>query len=236
MSTPRRALVLGGSGTLGQAIVRTLTARGVETVFTWHTGAEVASALAAETGQTGIQIDLRAPDCADRLLEGLGAQGADILVHAAAVGHAGTIAESDVAIWDESMTVNCRAPFVAARALLPEMEARGRGDIVLLSALDRGQSLPLPVPFAASQGMLSSLAMSMARELAPKGLHINVVAGGVVDGGLSRGLNPKVVEDYRRFSAFRRFGTPEEVARMVVWLALENRYMNGKVLPVNGGI
>jgi 3-oxoacyl-[acyl-carrier protein] reductase len=84
--------------------------------------------------------------------------------------------------------------------------------------------------------MMSAMAMSMARELAPVGLHINVVVGGIVDGGLSQGLDPKVVEDYRRFSAFRRFGEPDEVARVVAWLALENRYMNGKVLPVNGGI
>ena len=221
---------------MGQAVVRALAARDVETVFTWHTGGAVAAALEEQTGQVGVQVDLRAPRFETALLSALGDAGADILIHCAAVGQAASMAESGVEVWDEVMAVNCRAPFLATRALIPGMASKGRGDVVLMSALDRGQTLPLPVPFAASQGMLSAMAMSMARELAPQGMHINVVVGGIVEGGLSQGLDPKVVEDYRRFSAFRRFGAPEEVARMVVWLALENRYMNGKVLPVNGGI
>ena len=234
----RRAVVLGGSGAVGREVVRALAARDVPTVFTWHTSSQVAADLSAETGQTALQVDLRDPGFTARLLEALGPgpETADILIHCAAVGALTSVAESDVAVWDEATAVNCRAPFLAIRALLPYMQARGRGDVVLSSALDRSQTLPLPVPFAATQGMLSSMAMSMARELAPTGLHINVVAGGVIEGGLSQGLDPKLVQDYQRFSAFRRVGSPAEVAKVVVWLALENRYMNGKVLPVNGGI
>jgi 3-oxoacyl-[acyl-carrier protein] reductase len=49
-------------------------------------------------------------------------------------------------------------------------------------------------------------------------------------------LNPQLVADYKAFSAMRRLGTPAEAAKAILWLALENTYMNGKVLSVNGGI
>jgi NAD(P)-dependent dehydrogenase (short-subunit alcohol dehydrogenase family) len=78
--------------------------------------------------------------------------------------------------------------------------------------------------------------MALAKELGPRGIRINLVALGVLDAGLSRELSPELLEDYKQFSALRRLGTPREAARAVLWLALHNRYMNGKVLAVNGGI
>ena len=63
-----------------------------------------------------------------------------------------------------------------------------------------------------------------------------MLALGILDEGLSRGMEEALVADYRRFSALRRTGTPAEVARVVAWLALDNRYITGRVIPVNGGL
>jgi 3-oxoacyl-[acyl-carrier protein] reductase len=84
--------------------------------------------------------------------------------------------------------------------------------------------------------MLSAMTMALAKELGPSGIRVNMVALGILDSGLSRELNPKLVADYKTFSALRRLGTPAEAAKAILWLALENTYMNGKVLSVNGGI
>ena len=132
--------------------------------------------------------------------------------------------------------MNVASAFIAAQELAPRMAKAGGGDIVLLGALDRTQSLPLPAAFAASQGALAALAMALAKELGPKGVLVNMLAVGPLNEGLSRGLDPKLLEDYKTYSALRRTGTAAEVARAVRWLALENSYMCGKVVPVNGGI
>jgi NAD(P)-dependent dehydrogenase (short-subunit alcohol dehydrogenase family) len=107
---------------------------------------------------------------------------------------------------------------------------------VLVGAIDRTQSIPLPIHFAASQGALSAMTMTLGRELGPQGIRVNMVALGLLDAGLSSEISPKLVADYQSYSALRRVGRPEEAARAILWLALENTYMNGEVLSVNGGI
>ena len=95
--------------------------------------------------------------------------------------------------------------------------------------------MPLPPAYAASQGALSALAMALAHELGAD-LRVNLVALGVLDAGLSRQLSAGRRKDYQTFSALRREGTPAEAASVITWLALENRYIHGKVIAANGGI
>jgi NAD(P)-dependent dehydrogenase (short-subunit alcohol dehydrogenase family) len=78
--------------------------------------------------------------------------------------------------------------------------------------------------------------MALSRELGPAQVRVNVIALGPLEQGLSRELPPGALDDYLTFSALRRLGAPAEVARALRWLALENRYLSGKVIPINGGI
>lgn len=233
--TGRRALVLGGSGAVGSAVVRELAVRGVPTLFTYRRGGETAAALAEATGATAIPLDLADDDAIRRALGAL-PHAPDILVTCAGVVPREPWLELPDDAWEEAYRVGPRSAFVATQALAPSMIEAGRGDVVFVGALDRAQSLPLPVAFAAAQGMLSALAMSLAKELSPHGVRVNMVALGPLDAGLSASLDPRVREDYLAFSALRRLGTPAEAAAAIVWLATRNTYMSGEVLPVNGGI
>jgi 3-oxoacyl-[acyl-carrier protein] reductase len=78
--------------------------------------------------------------------------------------------------------------------------------------------------------------MALAKELGPGGVRANVVSLGMLEEGLSREVDPKLMADYKSFSALRRLGTPAEAAKAILWLALENTYVNGRVVAVNGGI
>lgn len=229
-----RALVFGGSGTVGAEVVRGLAARGVRGLFTYLRAEDRAAALARETGFVARQVDLSDARALAAFLGELAAP--DVFVSCAAVARGGAMAETSDGDWDAAVAVNGRAPFVACRALAPAMAAAGGGSIVLVGALDRTQSLPLPVAFAATQGMLPALAMALAHELGPAGIRVNAVALGPLDAGLSRVLHPTRVEEYRQYSALQRLGKPAEVVAAILWLALDARYMNGKVLAVNGGI
>jgi 3-oxoacyl-[acyl-carrier protein] reductase len=234
---PALALVFGGTGVVGGAVLRGLAHAGIPTVFTYHRSQAKAQALAAEHSQRAIPVDLADAEAIRRLIRDLERDGAvpDVFIHCAAITRYLPLEEIGEADWREAHLVNGYSAFVACQELAPRLAGR-EGHIVLVGAMDRVQSISLPVHFAASQGMLSAMAMTLAKELGPRGIRVNMVALGLLEDGLSRGIAPELVADFKAFSALRRLGKPEEAARAILWLALENTYMNGEVLPVNGGL
>lgn len=228
-----RALVFGGSGAVGSRVVRELAARGVDVAWTFFHGAK-----APELPGTSHRVDLRDPKAIRALVAELWGQGRapGIFIHCAVVNRSSSLEETTDGDFDDAFAVNVRAPYVAAQALAPHFAGLLGSSIVLVGAMERAQSLPLPSHFAATQGALGAMATALAKELGPRGTRVNMVALGPLTEGLSSELSPDLIEDYKRFSALRRLGSPEEAARVVAWLALENRYISGKTIAVNGGI
>lgn len=209
----RTALVLGGTGYVGSAVLRELARRSIPATFTFHTQEDKARVLAAEYGHTAVRMDLSAGTPAF--------PQADVLIHCAAVSGED---------WAQSFAVNVESAYRLARS------ATGPADVVLVGGLDRAQSLPLPPVYAATQGALSALVMALGHELGPKGVRVNLLALGVLAGGISNTLAARRKKEYETFSALRRAGTADEAAKAIAWLALENTFIQGKVIPVNGGI
>lgn len=218
LSPTRSALVLGGTGYVGSAVLRELAQRGVHVTFTYRTSADKARVLAAEYGHTAIEVDL-ADAAAVRRLEPPG-----VVIHCAAISSVD---------WQQSFAINVESAHVIAMTIA---ERGTPADLVLLGGLDRVQSLPLPAVYAATQGALSALVMALAHELGPRGIRVNMLALGVLAGGISNSLAARRRKDYETFSALRRAGTADEAAKAIAWLALENTFIQGKVISVNGGI
>jgi 3-oxoacyl-[acyl-carrier protein] reductase len=88
------------------------------------------------------------PEAIAALVRSLDEGGApSVLVHCAVVSHTKALGELSLSDWDDAVAVNCRAPFLVCQALAPRLAAAGEGHVVLVGALDRAQSLPLPVHF-----------------------------------------------------------------------------------------
>jgi 3-oxoacyl-[acyl-carrier protein] reductase len=218
-----RALVFGGTGAIGSAVVRALAKRHVSTTFTYRSNEGKANALASEVDARSVRLDLgdltavRAFDVA----------GIDALVFCAASPFSREETDEEIA---RALAVSVHAPLLLSRALT------GPANVVFVGALQPAQSLPLTAPFAAAQGALGPLAMALAKELGPKNVRVNLVTGGLTNAGISTSIDPARIADYERFSALRRLGTPDEIAAPIVWLATDNTYVSGKVFPANGGI
>jgi 3-oxoacyl-[acyl-carrier protein] reductase len=226
-----RALVLGGTGAVGVAVLAELARRGVHAVFSYHRSEERARALALDYGHEAFRVDLADAAATRAALDARETPGC--VIHCAAVSGGLALGEIDVATYQQAMAVNVQSAFLVAQWVA----SRGAPcDIVLVGGLDRAQSLPLPVHFAATQGALSALVMALAHELGPRGVRVNQIALGVLEGGLSQGLATRRRRDYEAFSALRRAGRPDEAAKAIVWLALENTFIQGKVISINGGI
>jgi NAD(P)-dependent dehydrogenase (short-subunit alcohol dehydrogenase family) len=243
-----RALVIGGSGTVGQAVCRTLAAQGARVAFTYHQGEAKAMALAGELeGSLALPLDLTSVADIDTTVahaaKALG--GLDALVHCAGVGVTveGTpesfhrMAQVDEAAWDRMLAVNTKSSYFAVRAAAPHLRGAGGGNVVLLGSIDGVKPVPAPVHYAASRGAQAALVMTMAKELGKDGgTRVNMVAPGVLEEGLSRTLPEELRAEYEKHCALGRVGTLAEVADLVAWLALENTYVTGRTLVLDGAL
>ena len=237
----KNVLVFGGSGTVGRAIVSALGADGAQVAFTYFQNEAAARALVdAVPGSVARRVDLSSASEATRAVAELRAElgGLTAFVHAAAVTSAAaepkfeSILETEEAALDRLLAVNVKSAFFACRELARDFS----GNIVLLGSIDGAKSVPAPAAYAASKGALSALARALSKELGPRGVKINVVAPGVLEAGSSRSLPDSLRAEYLKHCGLRRYGKVEEIAGLVAWFALQNTYITGQTLVVDGAL
>lgn len=237
-----RVIVLGGSGALGRVVCRTLIERGAQVGFTFCSNEGAARELPGAIAQRAdFTVPGEAARAATALADALG--GVSALVHCAAVGStlgpAGfePLAELDEAGWDRQLAVNVRSVAFAAQALAPRLrEAEGPRNVVLVGSVDVEKPVPSPLGYAASKGALVGLSHALAKELGKHGVAVNVVAPGLLEGGMSRSVPKKLEAEYLKHCSVGRRGRLDEVAETIAFFALQNRYVTAQTVLVDGGL
>jgi len=233
----RVALIAGATGVLGRAVCRELHAHGALVACGYATRRAEAEALAAEL--SGFAVELRhGVDLAETTRAVAGRCGSlDILVNAAGVNREGSAAALSPDDWRSVLEINLDFAFNLTQATLPHMLRRHHGRIVHLSSIagragGRGQ-----INYAASKAAIERMARVFALEVGRKGITVNCVAPGVIESDMTERIRAEHGEELLSRIACRRFGKPEEVAKAVAFLAGEDAaYINGVVLPVDGGM
>ncbi len=182
--TGRTALVTGGGSGLGAAIARALHGSGADVVVTGRRSEPVA-ALCAELGERAIwrRCDVADADSVSELATSLVDVEVSILVNNAGVpGPVAPLTEISVEEWDEVFDVNVRGVFLVCRAFLPEMVARGRGDVINVASVSGKRPLVRRTPYAASKMALIGMTSTLAFEVGPAGVNVNTLSPGPVAG------------------------------------------------------
>jgi 3-oxoacyl-[acyl-carrier protein] reductase len=236
-----RALVTGGSGTLGGAVCRELAGRGMHVIVHAHGNPDHALALVAEIESGGgraeaVTFDVASHSAASEALESLLARGAiQVLVHGAGVSADAPLAGMSETQWESVIGVSLNGFFNVARPLLLPMLRTRWGRIVAVSSVagimgNRGQA-----NYAAAKAGLHGAVKSLALEVATRGVTVNAVAPGIIASRMA--ADTFSVDDIVRMVPMKRAGTPQEVAALVGFLCSEQAsYISGQVISVNGGM
>src|SRR5438034_343864 len=135
----------------------------------------------------------------------------------------------------EGGEADLNSPVCVVRRLGALMRGAG-GNIVLVGSIDGVKPAPSPVHYAASKAALTGMAKAMAKELGPHNIRVNIVAPGVLDGGLSRVLPDDLRAQYLKHCGLKRLGRLEEVANVVAWLAVENTLVTAQTIVLDGAL
>jgi 3-oxoacyl-[acyl-carrier protein] reductase len=236
-------LVTGGSRGIGRAIVELFAAEGADVTFVFRGNGEAAREVleaARHAGHrvTAEQADVRDGDaCAaavERIIERCG--HIDILVNNAGVirdNLLGLLTPEDV---QTVLDTNVTGVFNVTRAVVPHMIARRSGRIINVSSVAGDKGGRGQTNYAASKGAINALTRALAVELAPRKITVNAVAPGVIETEMSQAVRDVAGEQVQSRILLRRFGSAQEVAFAVWFLASKLAdYITGQVLHVDGG-
>ncbi|NSC25547.1 SDR family oxidoreductase [Streptomyces albus subsp. chlorinus] len=242
-SSPRVAIVTGGSRGIGRRTVGRLAADGHAVVVGYAGNQDEAEAAVKEVVTDGgravaVRADVADEHAVANLFAAAEAEfgGVDVVVHAAGRAHHATIAELDLAVLDDLHRTNIRGTFVVAQQAARRV--RSGGAIVTFSTSVVGLAFPGYGAYSASKGAVEALTLILARELRGRDITANAVAPGPTATDLF--LDGKDEETIARLAAqppLERLGTPADIAEVVAFLASPaGHWINGQVVRANGGI
>jgi 3-oxoacyl-[acyl-carrier protein] reductase len=244
--TGKYALVTGGSRGIGRAITLALARHGATVMACYRNGGEAVDSLDKELEQIGgdhrlVPADVAAPEAVDELTEecreDFGAL--DVVVNNAGVTSRAPIAQLPLAEWQRVMDTNLTGAFLVTQKALPLM--RPGGSIVNIGSRAARAGMPASSHYTATKAGLVGFTRSLAKELGPRGIRVNVVAPGVIDTGEEQNAPPEaraaIAARTGGLAALGRRGSPDEVAGAVVFLASDlSTYLTGATIDVDGGI
>jgi 3-oxoacyl-[acyl-carrier protein] reductase len=246
----RTALITGASRNIGRSIALAFAAEGADLLLNTRANQDELEAVGAECRKAGVRVVTALADVADaaavqamvdRGVAELG--GIDVLVCNAAIRPHKSLAETSVEEWHHVLGVNLHSAFYLARAVVPSMQARGRGSIITLGGLSSLTGRPDTAAVTTAKTGLLGLTRALASELGPSGIRVNMVMPGFIDTERRyaewypefRKAPPGSPEQLKQIP-LGRLGRPEDIADACVFLASDaSAYVTGDTLRVMGG-
>jgi 3-oxoacyl-[acyl-carrier protein] reductase len=242
MTTPRIALVTGGSGGIGRAVAERLAADGMSVAVHYAGNKAKADAVVDAIVTAGGSAIAIAADIADEtaiaaLFDAVEAEfgGVDVVVNTAGIMLLGGVVDFDLADFDRMFATNVRGTFLVDQQAARRV--RSGGAIINFSTTVTKLAFPTYAPYAATKGAVDAITLILARELRGRDVTVNAVAPGPTATPLFLdGKDEQTIANLSKAAPLERLGTPDDIAETVAFLAGPARWINGQVIYVNGGI
>ena len=238
------ALVTGAAKGIGKAIALKFASEGADVAFTDLVINEAAEETIKEIEAFGHKVKGYASNAADfaqtqevvdQVMADFG--HIDVLVNNAGITKDGLMLRMSEAQWDAVINVNLKSAFNSIHALTPIMARQRSGSIINMSSVVGVSGNAGQCNYSASKAGLIGLAKSIAKEMGPRGIRANCIAPGFIISDMTKALSDEVREQWMKTIPLRRGGTPEDVAKVALFLASDlSSYVSGQVIHVCGAM
>ena len=226
-------LITGGSRGIGAAAVEAFAAKGDRVYFLYEKEHAAAATVAEKTGATPICCDVADGEAVKKAFAQI--PELDVLVCNAGICHYGLMSQTTPEQWDRIFAVNVGGIYNCVNAATPIFLQKQRGCIITVSSMWGQVGASCEVAYSATKGAVIAMTKALAQELGPSGIRCNCIAPGVIVTDMCKDVSRETMESLAQESLVGRNGTPEDVAKAMVYLA-DAEFVTGQVLPVNGGL
>ncbi|MGQ0694008.1 MAG: SDR family NAD(P)-dependent oxidoreductase [Nitrospiraceae bacterium] len=240
------SLITGGGTGIGAACARVFSQEGATVVITGRRKdalEQVAREIEKANGRAlvvagSVTDDAHAQSAVAQAVRTFGTL--NVLVNNAGAGAFGKLLhETDEATWNEMLAINLTGVYRMIKAAVPEMMKAGGGSIVNVSSIASLVGIPMTAAYSASKGGMDALTRCVAMDYAQQQIRCNSVCPGLVDTPMASGLinNPEALTQIMTAYPLGRYGTPDEVAKLILYLASdESAWVTGSIFPIDGGM
>ena len=226
------ALITGASRGIGKAIALKFASEGADIAYT---DVKINDETTAEIAALGVKVVAYTSNAADFALADFG--HIDVLVNNAGITRDGLMLRMDEAQWDAVINVNLKSAYNFIHAVTPVMSRQKGGSIINMSSVVGVSGNAGQCNYSASKAGLIGLAKSIAKEMGPRGIRANCIAPGFIVSDMTNALPEAVRDAWAKTIPLRRGGTPEEVAKVALFLASDlSSYVSGQVINCCGAM
>lgn len=235
----KTAIVTGASRGIGQGIATALAQNGYNLILTCHVQNEKLHALAQKlTVEYKVNVKCYCGDIADeafcqKIFTDL--TSLDVLVNNAGMSHIGLLQDMTLEEWNRIFSVNITSAFLTSKNAIPLMLKNKSGAIINISSMWGTVGASTEAAYSATKGALNSFTKALSKELAPSQISVNAIACGVIDTDMNAHLSPEDKAELKSDIPADRFGTPEDIAKVVLSIINAGSYMTGQIIGVDGG-
>jgi NAD(P)-dependent dehydrogenase (short-subunit alcohol dehydrogenase family) len=234
----KTVLITGAFGGLGRAMVNRFQAEGAQVIAAGQQSTAEAADLLSTPAQPPpyVRLDYKEPDS---IREAVQTASPDIVIANAGLTHSHCISEVPLSEWEEVLAVNLTGNFLLAQAAARHLVAKGGGTILFVGSWAQNVPQPNIGAYGPSKAAMKMMALCLAKEVAPKGVRINIISPGVIDTGmaaLQMNAEPERRTRAQRVTLCGRLGTAGEVADACAFLCSPiAAFIVGSELVIDGG-